>query len=158
MDGTVVGYEAGPRAMKWKDSGLILASTDEVALDSVASKIIGVNPKKTKYLKLGKSLALGENNLNRIEIVGIKKLPNFRLKTKQNMVSMGQNFIYKKMPFWFEKLLLQTIIAPWSYLASKIFYDGYWYHFVGKLRVKRYMFSKWGRLLKSYLSTSFLND
>ncbi|MBL7078458.1 DUF362 domain-containing protein [Candidatus Shapirobacteria bacterium] len=150
MDGSVVGYGAGPRAMEWKEANLILGSGDQVALDSVAAKIIGLDPLNIKYLKLGKKLGLGENDVRKIKIEGVKKLPNFHLKQKDNFASKGQNLIYHKFPWGLEKLLLQTLLVPWSYLASRAFYDLYWYNAVGKKRVKDYFNSDWGKLFLRY--------
>ncbi len=150
MDGSVVGYGSGPRAMEWKEAGLVLASDDEVALDSIASKIIGFNPQKMKYLKLGKKLGLGENDPKKISIEGISSLPNFKLIQGDTFASRGQKLIYKKLPWWFEKLILHTFITPWSYLASRLYHDVYWYNFVGRKRIGKYLDSDWGKLLSDY--------
>jgi uncharacterized protein (DUF362 family) len=153
MDGTTIGYGSGPRAMKLKKADLILASTDEVALDSTAAKIIGLNNNKIDYLTLGKKLGLGENQTKNIHfrfLGKIKKLPNFRLRGADNTASRGQKFIYHHCPLWLEKLLLQTFIAPWSYLASRFYYDLYWYQAVGKKRLKTFFASDWGRLFQKY--------
>jgi hypothetical protein len=48
----------------------------------------------------------------------------------------------------FEKVLLRTPIVPWSYLASRTYYDGIWYPLVGKKRVQQMMGTKWGRLFQ----------
>lgn len=150
MDGTVTGFGSGPRAMNWKESDLILASCDEVALDSVAAKIIGFDPLKMEYLSLGKKLGLGENDTQKIAIEGIKELPNLHLSQNDNFASRGQKLIYKKLPWSAEKLLLQSFIAPWSYLASKIYYDVFWFNIYGKIRKNSFMKSTWGRILKEY--------
>lgn len=150
MDGSIVGHGAGPRAMEWKEADLILASRDEVALDSIASKIIGFNPKEIKYLKLGKKLGLGENDFEKINVEGVKKLPSFRLSRKDTLASRGQKLIYHHLPWWLEKLLLHTFITPWSYLASRMYHDVYWYNFVGKKRIKQFLNTNWGKLWLSY--------
>jgi uncharacterized protein (DUF362 family) len=49
-----VAKGAGTRKM-----GLVMASTDQVALDAVASKIAGVNPKSIRYLQLASKEGLG---------------------------------------------------------------------------------------------------
>ncbi|MFH1602056.1 MAG: DUF362 domain-containing protein [Candidatus Shapirobacteria bacterium] len=151
MDGSVVGFGSGPRAMEWKEANLILGSQDQVALDSVAAKIIGLNPLGIKYLQLGKKLELGENDPAKIKILGIKKLPKFKFKKTDNFASLGQRFIYHKLPWSLEKLLLQSFIVPWSYLASRLYYDYYWYRRFGQRRAKRYFASSWGKLFLDYL-------
>ncbi|MDD3531716.1 MAG: DUF362 domain-containing protein [Candidatus Shapirobacteria bacterium] len=157
MDGTTIGYGSGPRAMKLKKADLILASTDQVALDSTAAKIIGLNNSKINYLCLGEKLNLGENRSKniRFRFFGqINQLPNFRLKGADNAASCGQKFIYHHCPWWLEKLLLQTIVAPWSYLASRLYYDFYWYQTIGRKRLKAFLASDWGKLFQEYQQES----
>jgi uncharacterized protein (DUF362 family) len=150
MDGSVVGFGPGPRAMEWQEADLILASQDEVALDSLAAAIIGLNPKKIKYLTLGKKLKLGKNDPAKIKVQGMKSLPNFHLKSGETFASRGQKLIYHHSPLWLEKLLLQTFLVPWSYLASRLYHDFYWYPFVGKSRIRQYKKTAWGKLFESY--------
>lgn len=149
-DGSLVGFGAGPRAMDFRQAGLILASPDEVALDAISSQIIGFDPLRIKYLNLAKRLRLGENNPKKIKIVGVEKLPNFHLEQDDTLASLGQKLIYHRFPWWLEKLLLHTFITPWSYLASKAYYDVYWYNFVGRKRIKRFLNTSWGKLFLSY--------
>lgn len=145
MDGSVAGYGPGPRAMQWKEANLILASQDEIALDSTAARIIGFNPHEIEFLRLGQKLNLGQINTS-------KKLPNLRIGFKTNtFASRGQKFIYHFLPEWVEKLLLQSPITPWSYAASNLYHDGYWYNFVGKKRLSNYFQHPWGKLFSRYL-------
>lgn len=154
MDGSVAGYGSGPRAMNWKEANLILGSLDEVALDATAARILGFNPAEIEYLRLGQQLKLG--SYQNIKIIGIKKLPNLHVGYKRDtFASRGQKLIYGLMPEWFEKLLLRSFITPWSYTASNLYHDGYWYNFVGKPRLQQYLNSPWGKLFQSYLSSSF---
>ncbi len=151
MDGSVVGYGPGPRAMQWKNANLILGSTDEVALDSTAARIIGFDPQEIKYLNLGQKLKLGKADHEKITIKGIKKLPNLKVGFKKNtLASTGQKLIYNHLPESLEKALLQSFITPWSYFASNLYHDTYWYNFIGQKRKDKYMRSSWGRLFKSY--------
>lgn len=148
MDGTVIGYGAGPRAMRWRLGELILASEDEVALDSLASHLLGFSPLKIKYLKLARREKLGENRLAKITTGG--KIPSFHLSQDDTFASRGQKLIYHFFPWWLEKLLLQTFLVPWSYLASRLYYDGYWYNLKGRSQIKRFLKTAWGQLFLSY--------
>jgi uncharacterized protein (DUF362 family) len=151
MDGSVVGFGPGPRAMNWKKANLILASSDEIALDSTASKIMGFDPADIKYLQLGEKLKLGNPDQSRITIKGIKKLPNLHVGFKKNtFASAGQKLIYNHFPEKLEKLLLQSPIAPWSYLASNIYHDLYWYNLIGQKRKGKYLKTDWGKLFTKY--------
>ncbi|MFA5827812.1 MAG: DUF362 domain-containing protein [Candidatus Shapirobacteria bacterium] len=146
MDGSVLGFGPGPRAMEWEASNLILGSLDEIALDATAARIIGFDPHTIEFLQLGQKLKLGE-----IDPVYSQKLPNFHHSIKKDtFASRGQKFIYHRLPEWIERLLLRSFIAPWSFAASNLYHDGYWYNFVGRSRLNRYLSSGWGKLFKSY--------
>jgi len=67
----VVGMEGeGPRHGTPKQAGLILASKDPVALDSVASKIIGFDPMEIFTTRNATARGLGNGNLDKIEVLG----------------------------------------------------------------------------------------
>jgi len=42
------------------------------------------------------------------------------------------------------------VIAPWSYVASILYHDLYWYNCVGRARVKEALQTDWGKLFASY--------
>lgn len=77
----VVGMEGnGPASPDLRDIGLILASDNAVALDSVIASMMGCDPAKLAFLRRAKELGLGDYDLDRIEIFGeLKQLPDFRL-------------------------------------------------------------------------------
>src|SRR3989339_1052440 len=155
MDGSVVGFGSGPRAMQWKEANLLFGSSDEVALDATAARIMGFKPREIEFLKLGQKLNLGYLDQKSIQIIGTKKLPNLNVGIKRDtFASRGQKFIYGCLPEWVEKLLLHTFIAPWSYAASNLYHDVYWYNFVGKARLFRYLRSGWGKLFRSYFKST----
>jgi uncharacterized protein (DUF362 family) len=52
------------------EMGLILASTDAVALDAVAGAVMGLLPEEVDTTRLAGEQGLGEANLSRIEVVG----------------------------------------------------------------------------------------
>lgn len=67
----VIGMEGeGPRHGKPKPAGLILAARDPVALDAVASKIIGFDPMEILTTRQAAARGLGTGDLSAIEIVG----------------------------------------------------------------------------------------
>lgn len=69
----VVGMEGnGPSAGNPRNIGLVLASPDSVALDAVASKIIGLEPLKIHTTSIAQQKGLGVGDLARIEILGEK--------------------------------------------------------------------------------------
>lgn len=151
MDGTIVGSGPGPRAMEWRQRDYLLANQDIVALDSVAAKMMGFDYRKIDYLKISEEKKLGIADPKKIKVVGenIDKV-NFGFKPADTLASRGQKLIYHRFPSWLEKLLLQTVIAPWSYLASKLYFDVFWYNVIGKPRLKKFLQSPWGNISKEY--------
>lgn len=153
MDATVVGIGSGPRAMNWEEKNYILASNDCVAIDATAARMMGFNPLNLEYLRLGEKLKLGVADPKKIEVIGenITRV-NFGYKRGDTFASRGQKLLYHHTPPWFEKMLLRSFIAPWSYAASNMYHDWYWYNFVGAPRVARFMKTAWGKLFSSYVS------
>ena len=151
MDGTYAGSGAGPRSMVPHEVNLILASGDQVAIDAVASKIMGFEPLNIKFIRLAHERGLGVGDLREIDIVGddISGV-DLNFKWKDNFASRGQKMIYGGLLKPLESLLMKTPIVPWSYLASRAYYDWFWFNFYGKKYVAEYMKSRWGKLFQSY--------
>src|SRR5947208_885076 len=70
MDATVMGDGAGPRTMIPREGNLILASSDQVAIDAMAAKIMGFDPLSIRYLAMCHERGLGVADPRDIEIVG----------------------------------------------------------------------------------------
>jgi len=77
----VVGMEGnGPVSSDLRDLGLILASDNGVALDSVIATMMGCEPGRLRFLQKAKELGLGEYDLRTVEVIGeLKRLPDFKL-------------------------------------------------------------------------------
>jgi uncharacterized protein (DUF362 family)/NAD-dependent dihydropyrimidine dehydrogenase PreA subunit len=85
-DGIVAMEGNGPSAGDPRPLGIILASRDAVALDSVIGNIVGLRPDYNLTASLGGSMGLGESDLDKIEIIGPGldevKVSNFKLPRK----------------------------------------------------------------------------
>lgn len=151
MDGAVAGKGSGPRAMQWEIKDFLLASSDLVALDSIAAKMMGFNPLSLDYLRLAQEQNLGIADPKNIKILGtdISKV-NWHYQRKDTLASRGQKLIYHHSPLWFEKLLLQSPLVPWSYFASNFYHDIYWWKMFGKGRVEKFLKTPWGKLFLQY--------
>lgn len=77
----VVGMEGnGPASPDLREIGLILASDNAVALDSVVATMMGCDPGKLRFLERARELGLGEYDLEKIQLLGeLKVLPNYKL-------------------------------------------------------------------------------
>jgi uncharacterized protein (DUF362 family) len=155
MDGTFAGDGPGPRCMIPHVKNVILASSDQVAIDSVAAKLMGIDPLSIKFIRIANEMGLGCGDPREIEIVGD---PN-AAKTnwhftgpfkKMTFASRMQHKIYwgplKKPLEW----SLKTILAPWSYIASVIYHDSFWYPVKAKKRMAKVLNSDWGHLFRNW--------
>jgi len=70
MDGTTAGNGAGPRMVQPETKNIILASSDQVAIDAVAAKLMGFDPLGIKYIRLAQEQGLGVGDPRQIELVG----------------------------------------------------------------------------------------
>ncbi len=77
----VVGMQGnGPASPDLRNIGLILASDNAVALDSVIATMMGCDPSRLRFLQKAKQLGLGDYDLRAIEIIGeLRPLPDFKL-------------------------------------------------------------------------------
>jgi hypothetical protein len=151
-DGTIAGDGPGPRCMVPYVKNYILASADQVAIDAVAAKMMGFDPMSLKFIRLAHENGLGCGDVKELEIVGedISEV-NFHFHQKQEtFASRGQKLIYHGPLKPLEKILLRSFIRSWSYYASRLYHDGYWYRCVGKPRVQEMLQTEWGKLFDSY--------
>ena len=152
MDGTFAGDGPGPRAMRWHEKDIILASSDQVAIDAVSAKLQGFDPMDIPFIRLAHEAGLGIGDPRQIEIIGydINEERSWNFVQEETLASRGQKLIYHGPLKPFEKILLQSPLVPWSYFASNFYHNVYWYPFVGRKRVVAALKTKWGDLFRSY--------
>ena len=155
MDGTFAGDGPGPRCMRPHVKNVILASSDQVAIDAVAAKLMGIDPLSIKFIRLAHEMGLGCGDPREIEIVGdqeaAKQNWNFTGPFKKmTFASRMQHKIYwgnlKKPIEW----SLKTWMAPWAYMASVIYHDSFWYPMKAKKAMEAVLGSEWGRLFEHW--------
>jgi uncharacterized protein (DUF362 family) len=155
MDGTFAGDGPGPRCMMPYVKNVLLASADQVAIDAVAAKLMGFDPlRDVKFIRLAHEQGLGCGDPRDIEIVGDQEA------AKENWHFVGP---FKKMTFasrmqhkiyWgpLRKPLewsLRTFLAPWSYIASVLYHDSFWYPTHQEI-LHSLLGSEWGRLFNNW--------
>lgn len=152
MDGTFAGDGPGPRAMRWHEKDIILASADQVAIDAISAKLQGFDPLNIRFIRKAHEMDLGIGDPRQIEIIGydIEQEKPWNFIQEDTFASRGQKLIYHGPLKPLEKPLLQSPLVPWSYFASNFYHNVYWYPFVGRPRVKAALQTRWGRLFKSY--------
>jgi uncharacterized protein (DUF362 family) len=152
MDGTFAGDGPGPRAMRWHEKNILLASADQVAIDAVSAKLQGFDPMQIRFIRRAHEMDLGVGDPGQIEIVGydIAQEQPWNFVQEDTFASRGQKMIYHGPLKPFEHLLLRTPLVPWAYFASNFYHNVYWYPFVGRARVEAALQNRWGQLFKSY--------
>jgi len=151
MDATFAGDGPGPRCMTPHVKNYILASGDMVALDAVAAKMMGFDPLSIKFIRLAHERGLGCGDVRCIDIAGedISNV-NFHFHVGDTLASHGQKAIYWGPLKPLENFLLRTALAPWSYAASFLYHDVYWYNCIGRRRVRQALQTDWGKLFMKY--------
>jgi len=152
MDGTFAGDGPGPRAMRWHEKDILLASADQVAIDAVSARLQGFDPMAIRFIRLAHEAGLGVGDPKQIRIVGydIEQEPPWGFVQEDTFASRGQHMIYHGWLKPLEKVLLQSPLVPWSYFASNFYHNVYWYPFVGRRRVREALRTRWGRLFREY--------
>ena len=151
MDGSTTGKGPGPRAMEPVIQNYLLASADMVAIDAIAAKMMGFDPMGLKFIRLAHERGLGIGNPSEIEVIGedVSNV-NFGYEVGETLASRGQKAIYHGLLKPLEKPLLRSPIVPWSYTASNVYYNWFWFTKYGRKRVDEFMKTEWGKLFESY--------
>ena len=155
MDGTFAGDGPGPRCMTPHVKNFLLASSDQVAIDAIAAKLMGFDPLSIKYIRMAHEAGLGCGDPREIEIAGDEDASreNWHFVgpfTRMTFASRMQHKIYwgpLKKPLWWT---LKTVLAPWSYIASVAYHDSFWYPLFAKRKMESVLSSPWGRVFRNY--------
>lgn len=155
MDGTFAGDGPGPRCMVPHVKNVILASSDQVAIDAIAAKLMGFDPLSIKFIRTAHDLGLGCGDPREIEVVGNPEALDEKWNfvgpfDKMTFASRMQHKIYwgplKKPVEW----SLKTVLAPWSYLASVAYHDSFWYPYNAERQMQEALNSPWGQLFSNW--------
>lgn len=152
MDGTTAGNGPGPRTLKPVQTNLILASSDQVAIDAVAAKIMGFDPMQIEYIRIADEEGLGNGRLENIEVLGydISNL-NYNFSVGDNLASRVGDLLWFGPLKRLQKLFFRTPLVYVFVLASEIYHDKVWWNLKGKRIFHRWLEeSDWGRLFKDY--------
>jgi uncharacterized protein (DUF362 family) len=152
MDASFAGDGPGPRAMRWHTPGLLLASADQVAIDAIAARIMGFDPLSIPFIRMAHERGLGCGDPQQIQVVG-EEISGVNLgmrATENTFASRGQKAIYWGPLKPLESLWLRSPLVPLAYLASNLYYNGYWRTLIGRRRIKQALKTEWGQLFLRY--------
>ena len=132
MDATIGLEENGPKSGKPKEVGLVLASGDIVAIDTIAAKIMGFDPSRIPHIQLCSYHNLGVGNLSQIQVMGeqLEDVATPFIPASHNVVS------------WLELLLRRSFIRKLAFNTPLFFlfcwgvrrYYDVWDFLVGRKR------------------------
>lgn len=152
MDGTICGNGPGPRTMIPVEKDYILASTDSVAIDAVAAKIMGFDPMSISYIKFAHEDGLGTGRIEEIEIVGedISHI-NFRFSVGDNFASKVGDMLWFGHLKFLQKMFFRTPIVYLFVFGSYFYHDFIWWPIKGKkIQKEKVSTTKWGKLFDAY--------
>lgn len=154
MDGTTAGNGPGPRTMQPEIKNVILASSDQVAIDAVAAKMMGFDPLSIKYIRLATEQGLGNGDPHNIELVG-EDVSNVNWH-----FSVGNNLIGRfGHAFWFsplkkiQNILFRTPLVNAFIMGSEVYHDYYRWPTKDRAVFERWRReTAWGKLFEQYPS------
>jgi uncharacterized protein (DUF362 family) len=152
MDGTTAGNGPGPRTLIPTRADYILASADQVAIDSAAAKIMGFNPMEIKYIRMADEQNLGNGKTENIEIVGedISRI-NLHFQVGDNLASRAGDLLWFSPLKIFQRLFFRTPLVYLFVMASDWYHDKFWWKKKGyKLFEDWKKNSPWGKLWGKY--------
>ena len=152
MDGTFFGNGAGPRTMIPVEKGLIIASSDCVAIDAVSAKMMGFDPMTIKYIRLAHEDGLGVGKFEEIEVIGedISKM-DFQFSVGNNFASRFGDILWFSPLKKIQKVFFHTPLVYLFVFGSYFYHDHVWWPFVGKRLMETiHANTSWGRFFVEY--------
>jgi uncharacterized protein (DUF362 family) len=153
MDGTTVGSGPGPRTVVPYDKHIILAAADQVAIDSVAARLMGFDWKKLPCIALSHEHKLGIGDPAEIEIIGDTDAvnENWNFKVGVNLATGVGCLLWHTPLKHIQKFFFHTPVVNIFIFASELYHDKAWYKTKGKKMVKKWENeSPWGKLFAAY--------
>ena len=159
MDGTTAGNGPGPRTMDPIRKNVILGSGDQVAIDAVAAKMMGMDPLSIPYIKLAHEQGLGVGDPNEIELVGDDisgESWGFKVGGSLHQV-MGWLAWYGPTRV-FQKAVLHTPLVHIANFWSEAYHDYLHWPLKERKIYERWLEeSDWGRLFARYAEEGTLS-
>jgi uncharacterized protein (DUF362 family) len=154
MDGTTAGNGPGPRTMYPVVKDYILASSDQVAIDSVAAKMMGFDPLSIEYINVAHNDSLGVGNPRDIEIVGDDiSTESWGFTVGDNGASMVGDLMWFGPLAKFQKVFFRTPLVNVFIFGSEAYHDYYrWPLKDRKIFEQWRKETHWGRLFQQYES------
>jgi hypothetical protein len=152
MDGTTAGNGPGPRTMFPVRKDLLLASSDQVAIDAVAAKMMGFDPMSLEYIRVAHEDGLGVGDPRDIELVGEDvSRESWGFHVGDNGASVFGDLMWFGPLKRFQKLFFHTPLVNVFILGSEAYHDYYRWPLRDRRTFEKWRAeSPWGRLFAAY--------
>ncbi len=138
MDAAFAGEGPQARHLKAVETNVLLASTDPLALDTMAAKIMGFNPLSIAFISKAAEMGLGTGDPADIEIAGDSDtLPQLSFNAKNTGIE----------PFLWS---LESSRSPLLHKLAILYDDIFYYVPVVEKRLKAFNKSGWFKVFESY--------
>ncbi len=161
MDGTTAGNGPGPRTMYPVIKNIMLASSDQVAIDAVAAKLMGFDPlSQIKYISLAHEKKLGIGDTREIEIVGDDvSNENWKFEVGDNGASLIGDMMWFGPLKPIQKIFFHTPLVHAFVLGSEIYHDYYRWPLKDRKIFEQWLRdTEWGKLFQQYKEKGFLGE
>ena len=152
MDGTTAGDGPGPRTMRPVVKNVLLASSDQVAIDAVAARMMGFDPLSIEYIRVAHEDGLGVGDPRDIELVG-DDLSDERwgFSVGDNGASLVGNLLWFSPMRRFQKLFFRTPLVHLFIFGSEAYHDYYRWPLRDRGVFERWRSgTEWGKLFDRY--------
>ena len=153
MDGTTAGNGPGPRTMIPVIKDYMLASSDQVAIDAVAAKMMGFDPMSLEFIKVAHDDGLGVGDPRDIEIVGADiSSESWGFEVGDNGASVVGDLMWFGPMKRFQKLFFHTPLVNAFILGSEFYHDYYRWPRKDKQTFEDWKAqTHWGKLFDAYV-------
>jgi uncharacterized protein (DUF362 family)/Pyruvate/2-oxoacid:ferredoxin oxidoreductase delta subunit len=104
MDAVVAMEGDGPTAGSPRKIGLLLGARNPLALDVVASEIIGLDREKNPFLQEAEKMGLFPNDIHQVEVIGAE-IPKIRIENFRFPVTMFSGTGFGDHLNWWQRLI-----------------------------------------------------
>lgn len=153
MDGTTAGNGPGPRTMYPEKKNVMLASSDQVAIDAIAAKMMGFDPLSLDFVRLAHERGLGCGDTRDIEIVGDldAAAESWNFKVGDNGASRIGDLMWFGPLKSIQNLFFRTPLVNLFIFGSEAYHDYYRWPLRDKQVFENWLAkSEWGELFNRY--------
>ncbi len=156
MDGTTAGDGAGPRTMRPVVKNVMLASSDQVAIDAVAAKLMGFDPMTISYIRLAHEAGLGIGRPEEIQVCGGDVSgENWGFSVGDNAASRVGDICWFGPLKPIQRLFFRTPLVHMFVFGSECYHDWYRWPLRDRRTFERWRAeTQWGRLFDTYAGAS----